>query len=146
MKRQSQGLCSITTTVSIDHLLVKGFDAKQGSTDEDQHWNFAPGGKRFFIINKCSRRQMVPQHLMCLMYVLSISVLIRLVWFFLSYYHLGNTVRKKCLMGNWKIGAVAGDHLMRREFWNERELPWDVEDIFFSVDFSTCEIFSKDLG
>ena len=74
MKRQSQGLCSITTTVSIDHLLVKGFDAKQGSTDEDQHWNFAPSGKRFFIINKCSRRQMVPQHLMCSMYVLSISL------------------------------------------------------------------------
>ena len=80
------------------------------------------------------------------MYVLSISDLIRLVRFFLSYYHLGNTVRKKCLMGNWKIGAVAGDHLMRREFWNERELPWDVEDIFFSVDFSACEIFLKDLG
>ena len=60
--------------LGIDHLLVKGFDAKQGSTDEDQHWNFAPGGKRFFIINKCSRRQMVPQHLMCSMYVLSISL------------------------------------------------------------------------
>ena len=118
MKRQSQGLCSITTTVSIDHLLVKGFDAKQGSTDEDQHWNFAPGGKRFFIINNCSRRQMVPQHLMCSMYVLSLSV--RLVRFFLSHYYLGNTVRgKKCLMGNWKIGAVAGDH-----FDEERVLEW----------------------